>query len=91
LVSIVTDREDVRRHFIFPLSSIGKYNSISVDWKAAIGVDGHTEKSRVGLKNTNIMVSNCQYNSYIVCKIKLFISKTLRNQSLNIQVLGKNV
>lgn len=50
LVSIVTDGEDMGRHFISSLSSVGKHDGIRVNWKAAIGIDGHTEKPRVSLK-----------------------------------------
>lgn len=49
LVGVVCDWEQVRGHFHPSLSSVFGDDALCVDGEAAVGVDGHTEKSRVGL------------------------------------------
>ena len=55
LVSIVSYREKMRRHFCLPLSLVLGNNAVSVDRETSVGIDSNTEKSRVSLQIRKIM------------------------------------
>lgn len=50
MVSVVSNREDMRWHFISSLALVAINDSLGVDWESLVGVDSDTEESRVGLK-----------------------------------------
>ena len=52
-VSTVRDGEDVRWHFITPLTTVQFFTPKSVDRVTLVGVDGHTEETGVGLQTVS--------------------------------------
>lgn len=50
MVSVVTDGEDVGRHFTSLLSFEHLNHLLRVDGKTTVRIDGNTEKARVGLE-----------------------------------------
>lgn len=49
MVSIVSNREDVRRHLIPPLALVQVDDFLGVDGQPLVGVDSDAEQARVGL------------------------------------------
>ena len=55
LVSIVSYREKMGRHFCLPLALVLGNNAVSVDRETSVGIDSNTEKSRVSLQIMKII------------------------------------
>ena len=60
MVGIITDGKDMWRHFNSPLSPVGKYNFLCIDWNSSVGIHSDTEQTRVRLeieKKTRVLRS----------------------------------
>lgn len=62
MVCIVTNWEDMGRHFWAAFSSVCKHNLLCVNGKSAIRIDGHTEQTRVCLQKGTII--NREFNGF---------------------------
>ena len=55
IVSIVSNRVDMRRHFSFSFVFVTTNNVIVIYWKPLVGIDSDTEETGIGVdQETNI-------------------------------------
>ena len=64
VISVVSHREEMRRHLCLPLSFVVLNDVICVDGQPLVRVDGHTEESRIclnGCNNLLIFYNSAEY------------------------------
>lgn len=71
MVGVVSDREDMWRHLVPPLSLVHVYDLLRVDGQPLVGVDGHTEESRVRLRVGRYTVRASIDYKYVYARFRL--------------------